>query len=292
MRLAIYGNVNKETKKEILYFLEVLQEIISKAELFIYHEIYEEIKEERKINNLGGIFCSHKNFNKECDLIFSLGGDGTFLKCVSIVRDSGVPMIGINLGRLGFLANIALSEIHRAIEDIVAGQYEYEYRTLLELNSSKIFPAFNFGLNEITIHKKDTSSMITIHVYLNNQLLNRYWADGLIISTPTGSTAYSLSVGGPLVMPETDVFVLSPIAPHNLNVRPMIIADNMEITIEVSSRSEEFLASIDYHSEIFNKNCKLKIKKADFKVKMLKLQRHNYCSTLRNKLMWGKDKRN
>lgn len=208
---------------------------------------------------------------------------------VTIVRDSGIPLVGINCGRLGFMADIAQDEIPQALTDLFAGNFTIEERSLLKLETSRngLFDEFNFALNEFTVHKKDSASMITIHTYLNNEYLNSYWADGLIISTPTGSTAYSLSVGGPILIPNTQNFIISPISPHNLTVRPIVVPNYHEITLRVEGRSDSYLASLDSRSSIFESSIELKIRRADFQIKVIKLKSHSFYATLRNKLMWG-----
>ncbi|WP_372644489.1 NAD kinase, partial [Ancylomarina sp.] len=217
-----------------------------------------------------------------------------FLDAVTVVQDSGIPIVGVNSGRLGFMADIAREEIPAAISDIFEGNYSIEERTLLKVQTKDngLFKDFNYALNEFTVHKKDSASMITIHTYIDGEYLNSYWADGLIIATPTGSTAYSLSVGGPILIPNTQNFVISPISPHNLTVRPIVLPNHQEITLKVEGRSDSYLASLDSRSVSFEALNELKISKADFKIKVLKLKTHSFYSTLRNKLMWGVDKRN
>ncbi|MDP4206237.1 MAG: NAD kinase, partial [Bacteroidota bacterium] len=221
------------------------------------------------------------------------GGDGTFLEAASLVHDTGLPIVGINSGRLGFLADISQSEIGFALEQILDGKYLIEERSLVEIIEPEgKFGNCNYALNEVTFHKMDSSSMITIHAYLNNVYLNTYWADGLIISTPTGSTAYSLSVGGPIVSPDSSIFILSPIASHNLTVRPFVIPDHNELMFEIEGRGEHFLTSLDSRSSVMTVNTRIRLRKADFKLRVIKLREHDFYSTLRNKLMWGADKRN
>ena len=227
------------------------------------------------------------------DTVLSLGGDGTFLETLSFVRNSGIPVLGINTGRLGFLANVAKSEINVAIEALVNKKFTIEKRSMLSISApSGIFGEVNYGLNEITVLKKDTSAMITIHAYINGEYLNSYFADGLIIATPTGSTAYSLSCGGPLVMPGSENFVITPIAPHNLNVRPLVISDNNIITLKVDARSPNYLVTLDSRSEILESSAELTIQKTDFSANLIKLENQNFFTTIRNKLLWGLDKRN
>ena len=230
-------------------------------------------------------------FRSEC--LISIGGDGSIMDAVTIVKDSGIPILGINTGRLGFLSNISLEQISTAIENLFEKEYRIEKRALLRVETSNnIFGSTNFALNELTIHRKDSGSMITIHAQVEDHYLNSYWADGIIIATPTGSTAYSLSAGGPIVEPGSNNFVITPIAPHNLNVRPMIISDDNIIRLKVEGRSKHFLATLDSRSFNVDSQDELIIRKADFKIKLIKLQGQNFYETIRNKLMWGIDKRN
>jgi len=231
--------------------------------------------------------------NPDIDLMICVGGDGTFLEAVTIVRTLNIPIVGINSGRLGFLTNISKNEIESSINSIFEGNYNIESRYLLELTSpSPLFPDFNFALNDITVHKLDTSSMIEINALLNENFLNCYRADGLIVSTSTGSTAYSLSVGGPILLPDANGFVISPIAPHNLNARPMVIPDNYIIKLTIQSRTENCLISLDHRSIAIDSSAELTIKKSSFSIKILQCSDNNFFSTLRQKLMWGVDARN
>jgi NAD+ kinase len=225
--------------------------------------------------------------------MFSIGGDGTFLETLTFVRDSGIPIIGINTGRLGFLANIAKTEINKAIDSLANKKIKIEKRSLISVTSqSKLFGEVNYGLNELTILKKDTSSLITINAYINGDFLNSYFADGLIVATPTGSTAYSLSCGGPLVMPCSQNFIITPIASHNLNVRPLVISDDSIITLKVEGRSSNYLVSLDSRSEVIDSSIELTLKKAEFSANLIQIENQNFFNTIRNKLLWGLDKRN
>lgn len=240
-----------------------------------------------------GTFSTPSELPDDADVMLSIGGDGTFLEAVTYIRDKGIPVAGINSGRLGFLADIAQEDISSALNSILYGLFTIEERTLLELKSDQeLFGDFNFALNEITVHKRDDSSMIKLHAYLDNQFLNTYWADGLIVSTPTGSTAYSLSVGGPIVLPGVQDFIVAPIAPHNLTVRPMVIPDNMELKLRMEGRTGHVLVSLDSRSVVVEAGLELRITKAPFKVKTLRLQDQSFYNTLRSKLMWGLDRRN
>lgn len=238
------------------------------------------------------VFNSHEDLDRNSDFVFSIGGDGTMLETISVVRDAGIPVVGINSGRLGFLANISKEDIDMAVDALLSGKYDIEERSLLELHSPKgVFQNWRFALNEVSLHKKD-SAMITIQAWLNDHFLNSYWADGLIISTPTGSTAYSLSVGGPLVTSDTRGFIISPIAPHNLTVRPIVIPDNNIIKLKVISRNRNFLLSADFRSAILNTDNEIILKRSDFEIPLVRLDNQDFYTTLRNKLMWGADKRN
>jgi NAD+ kinase len=238
-------------------------------------------------------FSTHEELKGQVDVLFSIGGDGTLLDTISMVKDSGIPVIGINTGRLGFLASIAKEDIEIAIDNLFQGNYTLDKRSLLCLESSVLgFGDVNYALNEFTLHKKDSSSMVTIHAFLNGFYLNSYWADGLIVSTPTGSTGYSLSCGGPLIVPQSENFVITPIAPHNLNVRPIVVPDNSVITLEMESRGQQLRATLDSRSVNVDASLKLTIKKHHFDISLLRLNNEQFLSTLRNKLMWGIDKRN
>lgn len=227
------------------------------------------------------------------DLLLSIGGDGTFLDTVLYVRDSGIPVLGINCGHLGFLANVSVGEIDAAIDYISAGKYDTEQRSLVGLQvEGDGFPGFHFGLNEVSIQKTDRSSLLRIHAYVDEVYLTTYWADGLIVATPTGSTAYSLSGGGPIVSPECRAIVLTPVCPHNLSMRALVVPERAVIRIEVEGRSGEFMLSVDSRAKKMKDSCTVRIAAGDFKMNVVKFPGHNYYETLRNKLGWGEDKRN
>jgi NAD+ kinase len=240
-----------------------------------------------------GTFSGYDDLSKIGGTMFSIGGDGTFLEAITFVRDLQIPVAGINSGRLGFLADISQSEIVSAVDSVMHDIGIIEELTLIQVKSEQpLFGEFNFALNEITVHKRDDSSMLRIHAYLDGEFLNTYWADGLIAATPTGSTAYSLSVGGPLVLPGSGNLVLSPIAPHNLTVRPLVYKDTMKLTLRIESRSGNLLVSADSRSVVIDHCLELEISKAPFSVKTIRLRDHNFYQTLRTKLMWGADLRN
>ncbi len=292
MKIVIYG---KSFEKD---FHSCSKELFDKlqqksVEIYLFQPFHHFLK--NKVNQnpeVTGLFTEYSELPEGIDYFFSIGGDGTFLETITYVRDSKVPVVGINSGRLGFLANISKEELPDSLEDIFAGNYSLEERALLEFESpGKPFGDFNYALNEVTIQKID-ATMITIHTFVNDELLNAYWADGLILSTPTGSTAYSMSVGGPIVIPDSNNFIISPIAPHNLTVRPVVIPDNNELRLKVNGRTRKFLATLDFRSAEFESSAEIVVRRAGFKISVLKLKHHNYYSTLRSKLMWGADKRN
>lgn len=236
---------------------------------------------------------NHLDLQTGYDLMISIGGDGTFLKAVSYIRDSGVPILGINTGRLGFLSNLSKDQIAQTLERFAAGQYEFQKRSLLRVHTENdLFADENFALNELTLQKKDTSSMIKVHAYLGDKFLNTYWADGLIVATPTGSTAYSLSCGGPIITPGCQVHILTPIAPHNLNVRPVVVPDHMPISLQVEGRDRSYLLSLDGHSQHIKQGEKVTITKAEFMINVVKFEDNNFLDTIRNKMFWGSDTRN
>jgi NAD+ kinase len=292
MKITIYGKTfNKEFNPYISELFEKLSQ--HNVEVLVFQAFLDFIKKQTGIDTRNvGVFKNHNDIKKDVDYMISIGGDGTFLETIPFVRSFNIPIVGLNSGKLGFLANIASGEISSALDAIFNNDYEIESRALIKLDSDKnIFGDLNFALNEITIQKK-SSSMITIDTYLDDEFLNTYWTDGLIISTPTGSTAYSLSVGGPIVIPGSGNFILAPIASHNLTVRPIVIPDNKIIKLKVHSRNEKFLITADNRTSLIDSSLKLTLYKADFKLKMLKLPNNSFYTTLRNKLMWGMDKRN
>lgn len=292
MKIAIYGKVfNVEFIKYIRQVFKILE--AKGAEVFIYKPFLhfidgcEGVKHGRfKVFEDAGDLVPDINF------ILSIGGDGTFLETIPYALTFNIPVVGVNSGRLGFLSNISKEEINAAFRAIFSNDYQIEYRTLLKfLYPENVFTSYNFALNEITVQKKG-SSMITIETYLNDEYLSTYWTDGLIISTPTGSTGYSISVGGPIVMPGSDNLILAPIASHNLSVRPVIIPDNLTIKLKVTSRQKKIYVTADNRTIDVDQPLELEIGKAEFKLQMLKLPNNNFYTTLRNKLMWGADKRN
>lgn len=292
MNVAIYGRrVNKQNAQHYVQFLAILKE-------YGWNPILEKDLKDQLIKKVGiagnyDEFSSRAEFKKGIDLAFSIGGDGTFIQTVSYIRDSGVPILGINTGRLGFLANISTDQLDQTMEMVRKKEYVFQKRSLLKIETeSNIFGEDNIALNEVTIHKKDTASMITVHASLDGNYLNSYWADGLIVATPTGSTAYSLSCGGPIVTPGCQIHLLTPIAPHNLNVRPMVVPDHLPITLSVEGRERTYLISLDGNSKSIPQGEEVTVRKADFMINVIKFQDNNFLDTIRNKMLWGLDKRN
>ncbi|MDR3705053.1 MAG: NAD kinase [Paludibacteraceae bacterium] len=290
MKVAIFGNTYK---KENLSLLKTLFEVLEKkqASVCVEESFYNFFLEHIDFKPNVDILDATENFS--ANLAISIGGDGTFLKTAAHIGSKDIPIIGINTGRLGFLADIASSNIVKPLEKILNEEFIIEERSILQLNCNHCpgFNCHNLALNEVAVMKQDSSSMITIHTYINDQHLISYQADGLIVATPTGSTAYSMSVGGPLVAPQAKNIILTPIASHSLTVRPLIITDDCEIRLQVDSRTNSFLAAVDGRSQVFEQSAELIIKKADFSIKVVKQKDHNFYNTLRNKLMWGVDKR-
>jgi len=292
MKVAVYG---KQFQPEVAPFVHELFVELEKAnmEVLVYEPFYNFLSQQIKLNLFLGTYNSYEELKENIDLFISVGGDGTILDATTLIRDTKIPIIGVNTGRLGFLADVAKDQIPKTIKQLVNKQYRIDQRTLIRLETEQeIFEGLNFALNEVVISRKDTTSMITITTYINDQYLNSYWADGLIISTPTGSTGYSLSCGGPIVMPASENFIITPIAPHNLNVRPLVISDKYEIKVKVEGRANQFLVALDSRIQTIDASITLIIKKEDFKINMIETNSQDFSSTLRNKLLWGLDKRN
>lgn len=292
MRIALYGNPFDASKAKYIQHLvhKLEQENIS---ICIENQFFDFLEEIITFKKTVSSFDNYEELKESADVLLSIGGDGTLLNTITLVRDSGIPVLGINTGRLGFISSISTDQIDSAINQLLKGNYDIQERTLLQLESeNNLFGETNIALNEVTILKKDTSSMIQIHAYLDDVYLNSYWADGLIISTPTGSTGYSLSCGGPIILPGTDNFIISPIAAHNLNVRPLVVSDKNVIRLKVDEREELALVALDSRSRAIDPSLTLTIRKADFKIRLIRLEDQSFVSTMREKLMWGKDKRN
>lgn len=291
MKIGIHG---KEFKRQSAPFIESIFQVLrdNRADVYVSTEFIRHIKPAVAANFKFKTYSPGEKL-KGLDFFISIGGDGTLLESVTHIGRTELPILGINTGRLGFLATISREETEAALGKICAGAYTLDRRALLSLKSDHdIFGKLNFALNDFTVVKKDTSSMITIHTFINEEFLNSYWADGIIVSTPTGSTGYSLSCGGPLIFPRSGNFVITPVSPHNLTVRPIVVADTSEISFEVEGRSKKFLVSMDSRIATVDSSLKLKLIKADFHVNLVQLEGHSYFKTLRQKLNWGLDIRN
>jgi NAD+ kinase len=293
MQVVIYGKMVKESDYIPLQSLfdALHQEGIN---AYVYAPYLDMLKGKVDFRRDVGVFEGYRDFNvKKLDFFLTLGGDGTILEAITHVRNSGVPVMGINLGRLGFLAGIEKKKIGEAISLLKRGLYIIEERRMLYLESNlPLFGEIPFALNDCTLLKRDTSSMITIHTYINGAYLNSYWADGIIVATPTGSTGYSLSCGGPIIFPDSNNFVITPVAPHNLNVRPIVISDDSVISFEVEGRAENFLCTLDSRFETVTSAYQLAVRKNDYNIKLVRLNEEGFLQTLRDKLTWGIDSRN
>ena len=293
MKIAVYGQSADKISKNI--FLELLS--ISKSEniILLVEEKYNLILlRKSEISHTHKLFSSYEDLDSTVDLMITIGGDGTLLRSITFVRDLGIPIIGINTGRLGFLATLNQELLNIELKKILKGEFKIEERSLLEVkvDNNDDFSDFNFALNEVSVGRKNTTSMIEIKTTLNGEYLNTYWADGLIVSTPTGSTGYSLSCGGPIMTPSSQTFSITPIAPHNLNARPLVISDEIKIELSVEGREETHLLSLDSRINSLKNNVKIKIKKANYKIKLASFQNNSFYKTLRSKLLWGEDRRN
>jgi NAD+ kinase len=292
MRIAIFGrNINPVFYDSLKRLFRILH--LHRVEVTVYRPFLEYMRREISFNPKGITDFSNHTELRNVDFFFSIGGDGAFLEAISLVRDSGIPMVGINSGRLGFLADVSQQELESALERFFDEKYFLQPRSLIRLeNDIGLFEDFPYALNEFTVHKQDTSQMITVHVEVGGDFLNSYWADGLIISTPTGSTAYSLSVGGPIITPTAANFIIAPIAPHNLAIRPVVISDSEEIKLRIEGRGERYMALLDSRFDGFGADIEMRLSKAGFYINVLQFENISFYSTLRNKLMWGIDKRN
>ncbi|MFT4662983.1 MAG: NAD+ kinase [Patiriisocius sp.] len=287
MKIGLYGTENKEaTHIVMLQLIELLKN--RGVEVYIYDKF-----KDLSTKSVQGIFKNQSDIEGNLDYVLSIGGDGTFLSTATLVGNSGIPVLGINTGRLGFLANVSRDNIEHNIDLLVEGRFTIDSRSMISLNTkSKMFGDTNFALNEIAIHKKDSASMVVIHVEADGNFLNSYWADGLIISTPTGSTAYSMSCGGPILVPRNKNFIVTPKAAHHLNIRPIVVPDDIELKLTVEGRDKEFLVSLDSRSESFKATEELIVSRANFDLKMVKPEGSTFLNTMRSKLHWGIDKRN
>lgn len=294
MKIAIYGqyyqNSTEPIIKDIFTFL-----IRNDVEMIIEADFLKILFEKNLIDKEYPTFKSHTELDSNFDVLISIGGDGTILRAATLVRDSGVPILGINAGRLGFLATVQKDNIASFLQFIIDKKYSISKRTLLSLTcfpENEAIKDLNFAVNEISVSRKETTSMITIETYLNNEYLNSYWADGLIIATPTGSTGYSMSCGGPILTPNVQSLVITPIAPHNLNARPLVVKDETEIRLKVSGRDDQYLVSLDSRLFSLDNDTILFIKKSPFEINMIEIPDATFLETLRNKLFWGEDRRN
>lgn len=293
MKIAIYGpEFNERSQSAIVQLSEHLSK--KSARVFVEENFYQSILEQSTIEIDRYGFETFKTLDSTFDLLISVGGDGTILRAITHVKDLDIPIVGINTGRLGFLATIKRDDIVGALDQIFEGKYRISKRTVLCVHTDREEANFDldFALNEITVSRKNTTSMISIETWLDDEYLTSYWADGLIISTPTGSTGYSLSCGGPVIMPESDSLVLTPIAPHNLNARPLVISAQREIRLKVSGRENEYLVSLDSRINSLESTIGITIKKAPYDIKMIELEDGTFIETLRKKLLWGADQRN
>jgi NAD+ kinase len=293
MKIAIFGKqISPEFQPYIIELFRKLKE--HDVEVYIYQPFLKYIAEQTDCSAFNcKLFNNAFESPHDVDFLICIGGDGTFLECMLYLKSSNIPVIGLNTGRLGYLTNIGCDEISKALEALFKGEYDIEERSLLRIEGkTPLFYGYNFALNEVTVQKAD-SSLLSIDTWINDEFVNTYWTDGLIIATPTGSTAYSLSVGGPIVTPGSKNFILAPIASHNLSVRPMVVPDDVHLKLSVNSRSGSFLVTADNRTMSLNiENNELFVRKTRFVLRMLKLPYNNYYKTLRNKLMWGVDKRN
>jgi len=292
MKVAVFG---KSFTPESRSYVETLYEDLMDAdvELRVFSRLNRFIKEHCDLELEFEEFDSHQGLmNFAPDFLITLGGDGTILDAITYVRDSGIPILGINIGRLGFLSNVSKEKISKAVKALTTHKYVIDERYVLNLKTDAVDLDLNFALNEVTVSRKDTTAMVTVHTWINDEYLNSYWADGLIIATPTGSTGYSLSCGGPIIMPGSESLVITPIAPHNLNVRPFVIPNKYKIKLKIEGRERQCLVSLDSRIYSIESGSELEINLGGFKVKMVKTEVQNFTTTLRNKLLWGLDRRN
>jgi len=288
--IVIYGKSfsagNTELMQDLFSYLDKrgMKYVVEKNFMQQMHDVH--------FNRRPEVFDEFDEVKNHTEVVFSIGGDGTILDAVVMVKESQIPIFGINFGRLGFLASLGKENVHEAVDAVERGQYMIDKRTLIELQCNKPLFEDSFALNDMTIQRKDQSSMITVNAYLNGEMLNTYWADGLIISTPTGSTGYSLSCGGPILYPTSGNFTITPIAPHNLNVRPMVVNDDVVLSFEVTGRGDSFLCTLDSRFRSIDSSYQLAVKKASFHANIVRLTDQSFLSALKSKLNWGKDQRN
>ena len=292
MKIALFG---KNISNDSMEYMKLLVEKLENAGIsfIVYEPFFKTLGHQIPFSKDVELFTNHSQIRHQVNFLLSIGGDGTLLDTITLVRDSAVPILGINLGRLGFLASVNKEMIIPAINAMIEGNYTIDKRTLVKIETAhNLFGELNYALNEMTVYKKNPLSMLTIKVFVNDEFLNAYWADGLIIATPTGSTAYSLSCGGPIITPDSENFIITPISTHNLTVRPIVIPDSCEIKIEVETRDEEYLVSLDSRSAAIKDTTELIVRKEKFKINLVRLSNQNFFSTIRHKLLWGSDARN
>lgn len=293
MKVAIYGQTYADTALD--YVLELLEELrFLSAAVYFEKEFYQLLQSSGKLGAYP-LFTEESGLDNTFNMFVSFGGDGTVLRAITYVKDLNIPIVGVNTGRLGFLSTFKKEDVRKVIKEFVAGAYTIVERSLVAVHTHPVsseFQGLNFALNEVTVSRKDTTSMITVETYLNDEFLTSYWADGLIVATPTGSTGYSLSCGGPVITPTAKSLILTPIAPHNLNARPLVISDDTQIRLKVSGREENHLVSLDSRIATLENGTEILIKKAAFTIKMIEYTSESFLKTLRNKLLWGEDKRN
>ncbi|GAA4103912.1 NAD kinase [Mucilaginibacter panaciglaebae] len=292
MKIAVYGRPFND--QAVIPFIQQVFDNLAQhsVDIYIHHQLSNYLKD-RIDTTAYTVLNEGDRIKGVVDVFITLGGDGTLLDMVSVIRDSGVPVIGINFGRLGFLASVNKNDIAAAIHAVINNEYTLDGRGLLSIESElNVFGTDNFALNDITIHKRDDSAMITTNMFLDGGFLNSYWGDGIIIATATGSTAYSLSCGGPIIFPESNSIVVTPVSPHNLNVRPIVLPDCSVLSFEVESRNANYILSRDSRTEVIDKPMRFTVKKTSFELNLIRLNNESYLSTLRNKLLWGLDARN
>ncbi len=291
MTIAVYA---RSTKDNHSAYIEQIYTILKaeNVELIIHEPYYKFLKENYNFNIKLDTYSNSEQLISKAFYLICLGGDGTMLETVSLVKNSGIPVLGVNTGRLGFLASVNKDDLTKALQQLLKEEFTLDKRELIEISGcTNCFGDVNYALNEFTIHKKDSSAMIHIDTYIDGVFLNSYFADGLIVSTPTGSTAYSLSCGGPIMMPDSDNFIITPIAPHNLTVRPIVVSNNKKLSFQVSGRSDSFNIALDSRSAQIPSGPEITIKKADFRINLINLEGQHFFTTLRNKMMWGLDRR-
>jgi len=291
MTIAVYARSTKDNDPK---YVEQIYSYLKneKIDLIVHESYYDYLKSGNNFSLKLNTFANSEELISKADYVISLGGDGTMLETLVLVRKSGIPVLGVNTGRLGFLASVNKTDLKKSIKKLTKEKFTLDKRELIEITGcNDCFDGVNYALNEFTIHKKDSSAMINIDTYIDGVFLNSYFADGLIVSTSTGSTAYSLSCGGPIMIPDAESFILTPIAPHNLNVRPIVISNNKQISFKIEGRSDSFNISLDSRNAQIPADVEIKVKKADFRFNMVNLEGQHFFKTLRDKMMWGIDKR-